>query len=135
GDGPATRPPRAASWARSATDRCDRTDLIRAPAISRWITCVSAQNVTVRPERAGPSQNCLPATCRFPLAGTTRSNSTGPPGSTGTAAGTASGSAVTAPAGSGCAGAVLGGGTSASTPRHPQPQHIPLLFSNRSEPV
>lgn len=42
------------------------------------MTSVSAQNVTVTPERAGPSQNCLPATCRFPLGGTTRSNSTAP---------------------------------------------------------
>jgi hypothetical protein len=43
------------------------------------MTSVLAQNVTVIPARAGPSQNCFPATCRFPLAGTTRSNSTGPP--------------------------------------------------------
>jgi hypothetical protein len=42
------------------------------------MTSVSAQKVTVTPERAGPSQNCLPATCRLPEGGTTRSNSTGP---------------------------------------------------------
>jgi hypothetical protein len=43
------------------------------------MTSVLAQKVTVTPERAGPSQSCLPATCMLPLAGTTRSNSTGPP--------------------------------------------------------
>jgi hypothetical protein len=37
---------------------------------------MSAQNVTTIPARAGPSRNFLPATCMFPLAGTTRSNST-----------------------------------------------------------
>ena len=79
GGGPAGRPPWRSSPARSATDRCERTVLIRAPAINRWITSGSAQNVTVTPERAGPSQNCLPATCKLPDGGTTRSNSTAAP--------------------------------------------------------
>jgi len=52
---------------------------MRAPAMSRWMTSVLAQNVTVSPDRSGPGQNWRRATCMFPLAGTTRSNSTGPP--------------------------------------------------------
>ena len=79
GGGPAGRAPVAASAVRSAADRWERTDLTRAPAISRWMTSVLAQNVTVIPDRCGPSQNWRRATCMFPLAGTTRSNSTGPP--------------------------------------------------------
>jgi hypothetical protein len=39
------------------------------PAMVRWMTSVPAQKVTVTPERAGPSQNCFPATCMLPLAG------------------------------------------------------------------
>src|SRR5262245_31936354 len=39
---------------------------------------VSAQNVTVRPARAGPSQNWRPAANMFPDGGTTRSKATGP---------------------------------------------------------
>lgn len=79
---------------------------------------MSAQKVTVSPERAGPSQNCLPATCRFPLTGTTRSNSTGPPASTGTAwAGsgrTAGTGGTSAGSGAGSAGGVRCCGTSAN---------------------
>ncbi len=86
GGGPAGRPPVAPRRWRSAVDRWERTDLIRAPATSRWMTSWSAQNETVIPARSGPSQNCLPATARFPDAGTTRSNSTAP----GTSAGTRS---------------------------------------------
>ncbi len=44
----------------------ERTVLTRAPAMSRWMTSQSAQNVTVTPARAGPSQNCLPATAGSP---------------------------------------------------------------------
>ena len=72
----AGRPPRAASRSRSRVDKCERSDLTRVPAISRWMTWLSAQKVTVTPALAGPSQNCLPATPRLPLAGTMRSNST-----------------------------------------------------------
>ena len=79
GGGPAARPPLAASRARSAVDRWERTDLTRAPAMVRWMTSTLAQKVTVIPERVVPSQNCLPRTSMFPLGGTTRSNSTGPP--------------------------------------------------------
>ncbi len=42
-------------------------------------TSTLAQNVTVSPARCGPSQNCRLPACMFPLAGTTGSNSTGPP--------------------------------------------------------
>ncbi|MET8354612.1 hypothetical protein [Micromonospora sp. NPDC005206] len=49
-----------ASWrssaARSAADRWERTDLSRTPAIRRWMTSVSAQDVTVTPEQAGPPE-------------------------------------------------------------------------------
>jgi hypothetical protein len=38
------------------------------------MTSVPARKVTTIPARAGPSQNCLPATCMFPPTGTTRSN-------------------------------------------------------------
>ena len=79
GGGPAGRAPSAASRARSLGARCERTDLTRDPAVIRWITSVSAQNVTVIPARCGTAQNCRPATCKLPLGGTTRSNSTGPP--------------------------------------------------------
>src|SRR5690242_17002353 len=79
GGGPAGRAPVAVSRARSAADRCERTDLTRAPAMLRWITSVLAQNVTIIPARPVPSQNCLPRTSMFPLGGTGRANSTGPP--------------------------------------------------------
>jgi hypothetical protein len=79
GGGPAGRAPVAASLARPAVDRWERTDFTRSLATVRWITSVSAQNVMTCPARRGPSQNCLPAACMFPLGGTTRSNSAGPP--------------------------------------------------------
>src|SRR5215472_714931 len=79
GGGPAGRAPVAASLARSAVDRWERTDLTRSPATVRWITSVSAQNVMTCPARRGPSQNWRPVTSVLPLGGTTRSNSTGPP--------------------------------------------------------
>jgi len=53
--------------------------LTRAPPIERWITSVLAQNRTIRPALAGPSQNCRPAIDMLPDGGTTWSNSTGPP--------------------------------------------------------
>jgi hypothetical protein len=53
--------------------------LTRAPPMLRWITSVLAQNVTIIPARVVPSQNCLPGTSMFPLGGTGRANSTGPP--------------------------------------------------------
>jgi hypothetical protein len=43
----------------SAVDRCERTDLMRTPPASRWITSWSAQNVMVIPARAGQPE--LPA--------------------------------------------------------------------------
>ena len=49
----------AARRARSAVDRCERTDLTRAPAMVRWITSVLAQNVTVIPARAGAEPELL----------------------------------------------------------------------------
>jgi hypothetical protein len=51
------------------------TNLTRAPAILRWISSVPAQNVTIIPARPVPSQNCS----MFPLGGTGRANSAGPP--------------------------------------------------------
>ena len=83
GRGQGRRPGRPSSLGgqavRSAADRWERTVLIRAAPMIKWMTSVPAQNVTVIPERSGPSQNWRRATCMFPLAGTTRSNSTGPP--------------------------------------------------------
>jgi hypothetical protein len=67
------------SLARSLTDRWERRVLIRAPAADRWMSWVPAQNRITVPARAGPSQNCRPATHMFPDGGTTRSNSMGPP--------------------------------------------------------
>lgn len=105
GAGPAGRPPVRSRAARSLTDRWERTDLSRTPATSRWMTSVSAQKVRVSPERAGPSQNCLPATCRFPDGGTMRSNSTAPPSHRVGGAGTCG------------AGAAPGAGTRSLVPR------------------
>ena len=68
GDGPALRPPLAHRAARSLTDRCERSVLSRAPAMSRWITSVSAQNVTTTPARAGAEPELLAghaAGCRW----------------------------------------------------------------------
>ena len=79
GDAPAGTAPLAASLVRSAGDRWERRVLIRVPPADRWIRSQSAQNRITVPARAGPSQNCFPATWRFPDGGTTRSNSTGPP--------------------------------------------------------
>jgi hypothetical protein len=63
------------------------------------MTSQSAQNVTVTPARAGPSQNWRPSTNMFPDAGTTRSNSTAPgvtSGSCGSGTGSGSGGAAVA---------------------------------------
>lgn len=55
--------------------RWERTVLTRAPAMSRWMTSQSAQNVTVTPARAGPE--LLAGHRQVTDTGTTRSNSTG----------------------------------------------------------
>ncbi|MGO9031774.1 leucine zipper domain-containing protein [Mycobacterium sp.] len=60
-------------------DRWERIVLTRAAPIETWIRSQSAQNRATSPARRGPSQNCLCATHMFPEAGTTLSNSIGPP--------------------------------------------------------
>ena len=67
-------------------DRCERTDLTRAPAMVRWMTSTLAQKVTVIPARAVPSQNCLPRTSMFPLGGTPGRTPPGRPDRAGLAA-------------------------------------------------
>jgi hypothetical protein len=57
GASPALRAPATTSLRRSATVKCEATLFTRAPAMDRWITSVLAQNRTVNPARAGPSQN------------------------------------------------------------------------------
>ena len=74
-DRAARRPSRARSV--DGQVRSDRLD--PGPPMNRWIK----SNVGPEPDelagRTGPSQNCRPASCMFPEAGTTRSNSTAPP--------------------------------------------------------
>jgi hypothetical protein len=73
--------------------------LTRAPAMEWWMTSVLAQNRTVMPALVGPSQNCFCATHMFPEAGTTWSNSIGPPDQAtgvGSTSGTSSGPVVCA---------------------------------------
>ena len=76
----------------------------------RWITSVLAQNVTIIPARPVPSQNCLPRTSMFPLGGTGRANSTGPPRY---GPGGLSGTAVPGVCGSACGGSAGPGGAGA----------------------
>ena len=66
----------AASRDRSVTPSRDGSVLIRAPSSSTCRLIASAQRVTCRPDRAGPSQTCCPPICKFPEGGTTRSTST-----------------------------------------------------------
>lgn len=82
-DAPAARPPRAAGWARSATDRCDRTDLMRgsggrsrgqgrgcrgsrAQAVPRGLTSplgttASGTNINTAMSHIGPSYDNSPS--------------------------------------------------------------------------
>src|SRR4051794_19641849 len=64
------------SRARSMLDSRDGTVFRCCPARLTCAVVVSIHRVTGCPARCGPSQNCCPATCRLPEAGTTRSTST-----------------------------------------------------------
>ena len=75
GDGPAGRA-RGGRRASSVAPSRDGSVLIRAPSSSTCRLIASAQRVTCRPDRAGPSQTCWPPIHKFPDGGTTRSTST-----------------------------------------------------------
>ena len=123
------RPPVAARAIRSASDRWERRVLILAPPIRQVDDVGAGPERDHHPGPGGPSQNCRPATFMFPLAGTTRSNSTGPPRYGGADAG-----------GAGCQqqpAAACGAAGLARTPRpgrsrrQPQGQQVPLGLRRR----
>ena len=74
--GPAGRAPLAAQPGQVSVPSRDGRVLIRAPSSSTCRLVASAQRVTCRPDRAGPSQTCCPPIHKFPDGGTTRSTST-----------------------------------------------------------